>query len=408
MDADVLIIGAGPSGSVAARMLNKLGYRVVILEKELFPRFSIGESLLPHCMEFLEDADLLKQVAAENFQFKNGAAFSHAGKLTEFDFSEKFTPGWGTTYQVPRGRFDQTLAKAAEDCGVTIHYQHSILAADFNTPGQARLTSIDANGLQRDWTASWVMDASGFGRVLPRLLGLETPSSLPPRQALFTHIEDRITVSDYDRNKILIAIHPKFHEVWYWLIPFSNGRSSFGVVMPMDFLETRSGSPLEILQELATEEPRLAELLKESRFDTPVNRIGGYSADVKNLCGDGYVLLGNAGEFLDPVFSSGVTIALKSASLAVPLVDRHLRGLPVDWQTDYEQALRSGINVFRAYVDAWYDGRFQRIIFEQRSLANIKSMICSILAGFAWDETNPMTQRCSKKIDAIADNCPPL
>jgi flavin-dependent dehydrogenase len=408
MDADVLIIGAGPSGSVAARMLNKLGYRVVILEKELFPRFSIGESLLPQCMEFLEDADLLGRVAAENFQLKNGAAFSHAGKLTEFDFSDKFTPGWGTTYQVPRARFDQLLAEAAEECGVTIHYRHSIVAADFGTPGQARLTSIDGNGLQRDWTASWVMDASGFGRVLPRLLGLETPSSLSPRLALFTHIEDKIAVPDYDRNKILIAIHPKFHEVWYWLIPFSNGRSSLGVVMPMDFLETRSGSPLEILQELAMEEPRLAQLLKESCFDTPVNRIGGYSADVKNLYGDGFVLLGNAGEFLDPVFSSGVTIALKSASLAVPLVDKHLRGLPVDWQADYEQVLRNGINVFCAYVDAWYDGRFQRIIFEPRSLANIKSMICSILAGFAWDEANPMTQRCSKKINAIADSCPPL
>ena len=111
------------------------------------------------------------------------------------------------------------------------------MAADFDTPGQARLTSLDANGLQRDWTASMVMDASGFGRVLPRLLKLETPSSLPPRQALFTHIEDRINVEDYDRNKILIAIHPVFHEVWYWLIPFSNGRSSLGVVMPEGFLD---------------------------------------------------------------------------------------------------------------------------------------------------------------------------
>jgi flavin-dependent dehydrogenase len=393
---------------MAARMLNKLGYRIVILEKEQFPRFSIGESLLPHCMDFLEEADLLEQVAAENFQLKDGAAFSHAGKLTEFDFSQKFSPGCGTTYQVPRARFDQTLAEAAEDGGVTIHYQHSIVAADFSSPGQARLTSVDANGLQRDWSASWVMDASGFGRVLPRLLGLETPSSLSPRQALFTHIEDRITTSDYDRNKILIAIHPHFHEVWYWLIPFSNGRSSLGVVMPMGFLETRSGSPLETLQELAMEEPRLAQLLKDSCFDTPVNRIGGYSADVKNLYGDGFVLLGNAGEFLDPVFSSGVTIALKSASLAVPLVDRHLRGLPVDWQADYEHVLRNGINVFRAYVDAWYDGRFQRIIFEPRQLANIKSMICSILAGFVWDGTNPMGQRCTQKINAIADSCPPL
>jgi len=408
MDADVLIIGAGPSGSVAAQMLNKLGYRVVVLEKEQFPRFSIGESLLPQCMEYLEQADMLPAVTNEGFQFKNGAAFSLAGRLTEFDFTQKFTAGWGTTFQVQRARFDQVLADTAEASGVPIHYRHSIVAADFNTPGHARLTSVDANGARKDWTAAMVMDASGFGRVLPRLLDLETPSSLQPRQALATHIEDNIAVPGYDRDKILIAIHPKFHEVWYWLIPFSNGRSSFGVVTPQGFLDDRVGSPLEILREMAFEEPRLAELLSEARFDTPVNRIGGYSANVKQLYGQNFVLLGNAGEFLDPVFSSGITIALKSAALAVPLVDRQLRGLPVNWQVEYEQALRRGIEVFRAYVEAWYDGRFQRIIFEENQLASIKAMICSILAGYAWDEANPMTQRCANKIEAIAETCPSL
>jgi flavin-dependent dehydrogenase len=359
-------------------------------------------------MEFLEEADMLGPVAAAGFQLKNGAAFSQAGRLTEFDFSQKSAAGWATTYQVPRAAFDKVLADSAEAAGVTIHYRHSIVAADFGTPGRARLTSVDADGTQRDWTAPMVLDASGFGRILPRLLDLETPSSLPPRSALFTHIEDRITVDGYDRDKILIAIHPRFHDIWYWLIPFSNGRSSLGVVTPLGFLDGRAGNPLEILQAMAMEEPRLAELLAESRFDTPANRIGGYSANVKRLYGEGYALLGNAGEFLDPVFSSGVTIALKSASLAVPLVDRQLRGLPVDWQVDYEQALRKGIEVFRAYVDAWYDGRFQRLIFQENQLASIKAMVCSILAGFAWDESNPMTQRCDKKIEAIAQACPPL
>ncbi|MBD9362756.1 NAD(P)/FAD-dependent oxidoreductase [Methylomonas fluvii] len=401
MDADVLIIGAGPSGSVAAKMLKQLGHQVVILEKEQFPRFSIGESLLPQCMAFMEAADMLPAVTAEGFQFKNGAAFSREGKLTEFDFTQKFSPGWGTTFQVPRAHFDKVLADSAEAAGVPIHYQQTILAADFSNPEQAKLTSVDANGVHKQWRAKMVLDASGFGRVLPRLLDLETPSSLSPRRALFTHIEDRITVSDYDRNKILIAIHPKFHEIWYWLIPFSNGRCSLGVVTPAGFLDARSGEPLEVLKNMAFEEPRLAELLVNSRFDTPANTIGGYSANVKQLYGQGFALLGNAGEFLDPVFSSGVTIAMKSAALAVPLVDRQLRGEPVNWSVEYEQALRKGIEVFRAYVEAWYDGRFQQIIFEENQLASVKAMICSILAGYAWDEENPMTQRSAKKIEAI-------
>ncbi|MDD2761710.1 MAG: NAD(P)/FAD-dependent oxidoreductase [Methylomonas sp.] len=406
MDADVLIIGAGPSGSVAARMLRKLGYSVVILEKEQFPRFSIGESLLPQCMEFLEQADMLDAVHAAGFQFKNGAAFARGGMRTEFDFTQKFSAGWGTTYQVPRARFDQILADAAEASGAPIHYRHRIVSADFSIAGHAKLTSADADGVKHDWHASWVLDASGFGRVLPRLLDLESPSSLPVRLALFTHVEDRICAADYDRNKILIAIHPKFHEIWYWLIPFSNGRSSLGVVMPEGFLEDREGHSLEVLRELAFEEPRLAELLTNARFDTPANHIGGYSADVSRLQGNGFALLGNAGEFLDPVFSSGVTIAMKSASLAVPLVDRQLRGETVDWRAEYEIPLRKGINVFRAYVDAWYQGSFQRIIFDPRQLDTIKAMVCSILAGYAWDESNPMTQRSAKKIEAIAELCP--
>lgn len=401
MDADVLIIGAGPAGSVAAKMLQQRGHRVVILEKEQFPRFSIGESLLPQCMAFMEDADMLSAVSAEGFQFKNGAAFSRAGKLTEFDFTQKFSAGWGTTFQVPRAHFDKVLADTVAAAGVPIHYQQTILAGDFSNPGLVCLTSVDARGIKKAWTAGMVLDASGFGRVLPRLLDLETPSSLSPRRALFTHIEDRIAVADYDRNKILIAIHPKFHEIWYWLIPFSNGRCSLGVVTPAGFLDERSGEPLEVLRDIAFEEPRLAELLADSCFDTPANTIGGYSANVKQLYGQGFALLGNAGEFLDPVFSSGVTIAMKSASLAVPLVDRQLRGESVNWAVEYEQALRQGIDVFRAYVEAWYDGRFQQIIFQEQQLASVKAMICSILAGYAWDETNPMTQRPANKIEAI-------
>ncbi len=408
MDAEVLIIGAGPSGSLAASLLAKLGHKAVILEKERFPRFSIGESLLPHCMDFMAQGGMLEAVAREGFQLKNGAAFAWGDKRTEFDFSKKFTDGWETTYQVPRAHFDKALADAAENLGISIHYRHRILAADFSAPGQARLTTVDDEGRHKEWTAPMVMDASGFGRVLPRLLGLETPSSLLPRQALFTHIEDGIASGDYDRNKILIAIHPRYHDIWYWLIPFSNGRASLGVVMPQGFLPGLEGDPTPVLRGLVMEEPRLRELLQQARFDTPAQTLGGYSANVRQLFGNGFVLLGNEGEFLDPVFSSGITIAMKSAALAVPLAHRQLRGERVDWTAEYERPLRRGIDVFRAYVNAWYEGGFQRIIFDERQLSGIKAMICSILAGYVWDEENPFTQRCENKLKALAEFCTPI
>ena len=107
---DVVVIGAGPSGTVASALLNQQSHRVLVLEREHFPRFSIGESLLPQCMIFLEQAKMLEAVQAGNFQFKNGAAFYHGERTECFDFSEKFTSGWGTTYQVQRGRFDKILA----------------------------------------------------------------------------------------------------------------------------------------------------------------------------------------------------------------------------------------------------------------------------------------------------------
>ena len=162
LDADVLIIGVGPAGSVAACLLRRLGHRVTMLEREQFPRFSIGESLLPQCMAFLEQAGLLDCVAQEGFQHKNGAAFSHAGKLTEFDFTQKFSAGWGATYQVPRARFDHVLADGAARSGAAIHYRQRISAVDFSRVDRAAITGIDEHGAERIWHTHFVLDASGF------------------------------------------------------------------------------------------------------------------------------------------------------------------------------------------------------------------------------------------------------
>ena len=183
-DADVLIIGAGPAGAVASSLLHRAGFKVLVVEKQRFPRFVIGESLLPHCMDFLQEAGLLEAVAQQNFMQKNGAVFHRDGGTCNFDFSEQFTSGWKYTWQVTRADFDLALANAVADLGVEIRFGHGVSAVEFHET-HAAATLDQPDGSRRTVTAKFILDCSGYGRVLPRLLDLERPSNFPIRDALF-------------------------------------------------------------------------------------------------------------------------------------------------------------------------------------------------------------------------------
>ncbi len=408
LEADVVIVGAGPSGAIAAAILVNLGHSVTIIEREKFPRFSIGESLLPQSMEFIEEAGMTDAVMAGNFQFKNGAAFQRNNSQTDFNFTEKFSPGPGTTFQVRRAEFDKILADEAEKAGAKILYEQTIKNVEFEN-AKPTLTFTNTKDEEGKISGKFVLDASGFGRVLPRFLDLNTPSDFPPRQSVFTHIEDNISDKNYDRNKILVTVHPRHADVWLWLIPFPDGRCSLGVVAEPGYINVICAEfgddNLKILQTIINEVPSLRKLLNHANFDMPVRTIKGYSANVKSLYGDGFALLGNAGEFLDPVFSSGVTIALKSASLSAGLLHRQLNGESIDWQAEYSDKLMVGINTFRTFVTAWYDQRFQDIIFHDSQVKEIKEMISAILAGYAWDENNPYVAESERRINVLAEIC---
>ena len=401
---NVIIIGAGPAGCIAGALLQNKGHQVTIIERDAFPRFSIGESLLPQCMEFIEQAGMLDAVSAAGFQLKNGAAFLHNGKHSEFCFSDKFSKGYDYTFQVQRDRFDTLLADEAQGMGVEIRWQQELVAADFSTD-KPLLTIKPVTGKDYQLEAEFVLDASGFGRVLPRLLKLEKSSDFPIRQSLFTHIEDRIDCAQYDRNKIRIIVHPQYKDIWFWLIPFNNGRCSLGVVAEPGLMMSLGNDQQQVFRELINQEPELQNLLKNAVFDSKVNKIKGYSANVTKLYGKGYALLGNAGEFLDPVFSSGVTIAMKSASLAADVLDKQLNQQPVDWQQEFVEPLQKGVEIFRTFVTSWYQGGLQDVVFYDQQQANIKAMICSILAGYVWDETNPYVKKAGSRLDALVELC---
>jgi flavin-dependent dehydrogenase len=404
---DVLIIGAGPAGAVAAALLARRGYQVLVLERQHFPRFSIGESLLAYATELLGEAGMLDAVLSAGFQFKNGATFAWGEQAAEFNFADKVSAGAGFAFQVVRADFDQILAREAAARGAEIRFGVEITAVELGDAGPtvtARTPAGDEVHRPR-----FVLDASGFGRTLARLLDLERPSPAPVRGARFCHVADGIVAGAFDRQKIRIGTHPTRRDVWSWLIPFPNGVCSLGIVADRGHLATyhdRGATDDERFWALVSDEPKLRTLLANARLVRPVGEITGYAAAVTALHGPGFALLGNAAEFLDPVFSSGVTIALHSAKLAAHALDRQLRGEAVDWQRAFAEPLMYGVETFRTFVDGWYDGSLQDVIYYPSKEPAIHRMICSILAGYAWDPANPYTGPVSqRRLRALAALC---
>jgi flavin-dependent dehydrogenase len=383
---DVLVIGAGPSGTVAASIINKAGFKVKIVEKLQFPRFVIGESLLPRCMEALDEAGFLDAVKEAGFQEKFGAKFVKNGMICDYLFADQFTPGWNWTWQVPREHFDKILADTVEKMGVPISYETAVTGIEFT--GTDSLTTVeDKEGNLSQIEAKFIVDGSGYGRVIPRLFNLDVPSHLVPRKALFTHAVDLKRSMDDEPNRITIIVHQP--GVWIWVIPFSNGNTSVGFVGEPAFFKQHEGSNEEQLRALIASEPYLKERFKEVEFIFEPKVLESYSISTSKFYGDGFVLTGNVTEFLDPVFSSGVTLATVSSQLAAHLVIRKLNGEKVDWDASYTEPMMQGINTFRSYVMAWYEGTLDTIFFADNQVAEIKSMICSVLAGYVWDTNNP-------------------
>ena len=398
-DVDVLIIGAGPAGSSAAALLHNQGFKLLVVEKQIFPRFVIGESLLPHCMDLLKEADLLDAVEAQGFIHKCGAVFLRGNETCNFDFSDQFTAGWKYTFQVPRADFDKTLADAVAARGVEILFGRGVTAISFNENG-ATATIESPDKTNRSVTAKFILDCSGYGRVLPRLLDLEMPSRFPPREALLAHVTGDQRPAGREEGKIWACIHPG--GAWIWIIPFSNGKTSVGVVGSPEFFTRFPGEPEEKLRAILSSDSSAGPRLARMKIVFGPQKISGYACAVKQLFGPRFALVGNATEFLDPIFSSGVTLALASANRAAKVLTRQLRGENVNWQTDYTDHVMQGINTFRAYVSAWYDGTLQNIFFAAKSNPDIMRQICSVLAGYVWDKSNPYVAQPERALPLLA------
>ncbi|MBC7659163.1 MAG: tryptophan 7-halogenase [Chitinophagaceae bacterium] len=400
LEVDVLIIGAGPSGCVSASIVNKSGLKTRIIEKELFPRFVIGESLLPRCMETLDESGLLEAVMGQGFQEKFGAKFVRGDTVCDFNFADQFTPGYTWALQVPRADFDLTLANEVQNKGIPVDFQHTVTDIQF-FENHSITTIMDPDGARYSIKARFIIDSSGYGRVIPRLLKLDGPSDQPPRQTFFAHLTDTKRLSFSEPNRItIVSVKPG---VWVWMIPFSNGNTSLGFVGHPDYFVEYQGSPDHVLRQLIESDPHVSQRFGEQTFVFEPRKLEGWSVTTHKFYGDGFVLTGNVTEFLDPMFSSGVTLAVVSGARAANIVVQKLAGLPVDWEEDYMKPTLKAVNVFRTFVKSWYDGTLPTIFFGPNLDHHFKNQICSVLAGYVWDDTNPFVTKHEKALHNLAE-----
>jgi flavin-dependent dehydrogenase len=396
---DVLVIGAGPSGCVSASYLHKNNIKIKVVEKAKFPRLVVGESLIPRVMDHFAEAELFECLDAMNFEKKLGARFIRGEEICVFDFSQKFGEGWDWTWQVPRADFDNTMAQEVVRKGIDLEFETEVLEVSFEGKNSKTIVK-DKDGNLKEIHAKFIIDSSGYGRVLPRLLDLDTPSKLDPHSSIFTHVKDINRPEGEEGTQISFDILET--EVWLWVIPFSNGNTSLGVVGPTDFINSLSENKdnAEALRNAIQQSDYYIQRFKGTEFLFEPVKLENYSRAVKRMYGDGFALTGNSSEFLDPVFSSGVAFATESGMLAAKLYIKESQGIEVDWEVEFTEYMKRGIAVFTTYVKEWYTGNLQTLFFHQPENPDVKEKICSVLAGYVWNEENPFV----KKHDHVIQN----
>lgn len=365
---DVAVIGGGPGGAALATFLARAGHRCVIFEQSKFPRYHIGESLIPHTHGIFDRLGLLPQLRSSAFPVKHSVRFvAHGGKESvPFYFSETIPGERASTWQVERSQFDTMMLDHAHANGVEVHEQTSIDKVLFEDSRAVGVQTVSADGARSEVRAKVVVDASGRACIIGRQLGLRSPLPELRKASAWGYYRGGKRLPGIDAGETTMFLIPGGG--WFWYIPLPDDMVSVGIVADPEYVFSESDDmEAAFTREVGLCAP-LADRLSAATRVGPVRGSRHLAYLNRQTCGAGWVMIGDARAFLDPIYSSGLYLALGSAELAAQCIDDALKNNDVSAARlgAFEPALWKGVDVVRRLIHAFYDPNFSFPKFAER------------------------------------------
>lgn len=398
---DCVIIGGGPSGSTAATLLSDHGHSVLVLERTKFPRHHIGESLMPNTYWTFKRLGVLDKMKSSDFVVKESVQFVTASgrESAPFFFPDRDPGEWSFTWQVERTRFDQMLLDNARDHGAEVIEQAAVREVIFEGERAVGVRAV-IGGESCEVRAKVVIDASGQAGLISRQLKLRYGDTKLKNAVIYSYYKGALRDPGRNAGATLVIATPQGGG-WFWFIPLSNGITSVGVVAPPDYLYNgRGDDPGAILEEEIANCPGAAKRMVNVERVAQIYTTADFSYRSRKFAGEGWILVGDAFAFLDPLYSSGVMLALKSAEYAADAVhDALVAGDTSGTRLGREgERLAEGIQRIRQLVYAYYDPNFSMGRFI-REYPQFKDHVTRILIGDVFkDDLHEVFEALNKQV----------